>query len=331
MIKRREFIAGLGSAAAWPIVVRAQQSERVRRVGVLTSYEENDAEAKTLLSALTEGLTELGWIEGRNLRMEFRWTRGVPDRALAQAKELVDLQPDVIVAESTPQTAALQRETRTIPIIFLQVSDPIGSGFIASLSRPGANITGLAWMEPSIGGKWVELLAEIVPGMKRVAGVFNPDTAPYVPSYYLPSFEAAARSLKIDPIVSRVHSEAEIEMLMASLAGEQRGGLVAMSDGYIMVHRVPIVALAARYKVPAIYFNASIVRDGGLLSYAADSRDIFHRAASYVDRILRGQKPAELPVQLPVKFQMALNTRTANTLGLTVPQSIVLRADEVTE
>jgi putative tryptophan/tyrosine transport system substrate-binding protein len=297
--------------------------DRVRRIGVLTSFDENDPEAKAYLSEFMKGLGELGWTDGRNVRMV--------DRARVYAKELVDLQPAVILADATPQTAAFQRETRTIPIVFVVVSDPIGSGFVASLPRPGGNITGFIPWEPTMGGKWLELLMEIAPGVTRVAAMFNPDTAPYVTSYYLPSFEAAARSLKMEASVAPVRSDAEIESVITSLGSEPKGGLIAMSDSFSAVHAVPITLLAARNNVPAIYWNAIFPRAGGLLSYGADTRDRFHRAASYVDRILRGAKPADLPVQLPVKFVMAVNVKTAKALGLSVPQSILLSADEVIE
>jgi putative ABC transport system substrate-binding protein len=273
----------------------------------------------------------MGWIEGRNLRLDIRWAGGSADLARKHAKELVDLQPDVIFSESTPPTAALQRETRTIPMVIQGVSDPIGSGFIEQLSRPGGNITGLGWMEPAMGGKWLELLTDIAPTVRRVAAIFNPDTAPYVRSYYLPSFEDAARSLKIEPLVLPVRSDAEIETVIASLGREPKGGPIAMSDSFLVVHATPIALVAARNKVPAIYFNAIFVRAGGLLSYAADLRDQWYRAAAYVDRILRGAKPADLPVQLPVKFEMAVNDKTAKALGLAIPQSFLLRADEVIE
>ena len=219
------------------------------------------------------------------------------------AKELVDLQPDVILADATPATAALQRETRTIPIVFAVVSDPVGAGFVAGLPRPGGNITGFIIMEASMAGKWLELLTEIAPGIKRAAIMFNPDTAPGGGSYYLPSFEAAARSLKVEPIAAPVHSDAEIETVITSLGREPGGGLVVMPDTFMIVHRAPIILLAARNNVPAVYSNRRFVRDGGLLSYGPDSVDIFRRSASYVDRILRGAKPADLPVQLPIKFR----------------------------
>jgi putative tryptophan/tyrosine transport system substrate-binding protein len=329
-MNRRQFIAGLGSAATWPLAARAQQPN-VPVVGVLWSMPEFDPIAKPLLSALTQGLADMGWTEGRNLRIVIRWAAGNVDRAGAYAKELVDLRPEVILADSTPQTAAFQRETSTIPIVFFGVSDPVGSGFVAGMPRPGGNITGFAYVEPSMGGKWLELLIEIAPSVKRVAAMFNPDTAPYVRSYYLPSFEGGAKSRNIEAISTPVRSDAEIEATIASLGREQGGGLVAMPDSFTFAHRETIISLAAQYKVPAVYFHSSFSRDGGLLSYATDPKDQVRRAAAYIDRILRGAKPADLPVQLPVKFEMVVNFKTAKALGLTVPQSILLRADEVIE
>jgi putative ABC transport system substrate-binding protein len=273
----------------------------------------------------------LGWIEGRNLQMDVRWIGGDTDLLETYAKEIVSLQPDAILVDSTPQTAALQRETQSIPIVFVTVSDPIGSGFIANLSRPGKNITGFIPWEPSMGGKWVQLLAEIAPGINRVAALFNPQTASYVTTNYLPSFEAAARSLNAEPIQAPVHSDHDIETVMASLGGKPGGGLVVMPDAFSVAHRTSIISLAARNNVPVVYQTPFFARDGGLLSYGASSEDTYHRAASYVDRILRGAKPADLPVQLPVKFEMAVNLKTAKALGLKVPQSILLSADEVIE
>jgi putative ABC transport system substrate-binding protein len=330
-LRRREFIAGLGGAAAWPVVARAQQSERVRRVGVLWSIGENDLEGNVFLPEFTRTLTELGWSEGHNLRMDLRRTEGSIERARTYAKELVDLQPDVILADTTPPTAALQEITRTIPIVFVGVTDPIGSGFVSSVPRPGRNITGFAYVEPSMGGKWLELLIEIAPSVKRVAAMFNPDTAPYVRSYYLPSFEGGAKSRNIEAISTPVRSDAEIEATIASLGREQGGGLVAMPDGFLNNHRAVIISAAARANVPAVYYLPFYVRDGGLLYYGPDQAYPFRRAATYVDRILRGAKPEELPVQFPTKFEMIVNVKTAKALGLTVPQSILLRADEVIE
>ena len=326
-MRRREFIAGLAGAAAWPLAVRAQQSERMRRLGVLIPFEEND-EAKGWLSGFTQGLAELGWTDGRNVRIDVRWASSI-DRARMYAKELVDLQPDVILSQSTPVTAAFQRETRTIPIVFVFVADPVGSGFVASLPRPSGNITGFIDEEAGMASKWLELLRQIAPGVKRVAMMFNPDTAPGGGSYFLPSFESAARSLKMEPIIARVRSDAEIEAVLTSLGREPGGGLIVMPDQFVQVHRAPIILLAARNNIPAVYQLSFFVRDGGLLSYGPDGADLFRRAPSYVDRILRGAKPADLPVQVPVKFEMAVNAKTAKALGLTVPQSILLSADEV--
>jgi putative ABC transport system substrate-binding protein len=330
-MKRRQFITLLGGAATWPLAARAQQPDRVRRVGVLMAFNENDATSKDFLSAFTQALAELGWSDGRNVQIDVRYCGDSVDRMRMLSKEVVDLQPDVILTDTTPITAAVQRETRTIPIVFVVVSDPVGSGFVASLPRPGGNITGFMPNEPSLGGKWLELLTEIAPGVNRAAFMFNPETAPYVPSYYLPSFEAAARTFNVTPIVVAVHSDAEIEPVISSLAREPRGGLVGMADNFMLVHRALIVSLAARNNVPAVYYDADFVRDGGLLSYGADFGDMFRRAGPYVDRILRGARPADLPVQLPAKLTMALNAKTAKALGLVVPQSILVRADEVIE
>jgi putative tryptophan/tyrosine transport system substrate-binding protein len=331
-MRRRDFIAGLGGAAAWPLAARAQQGDRMRRIGVLMPFDENDLEAKAFLSAFTQELAGLGWTDGRNVRMDVRWTAGNIDRARIYAKELVDLRPETILANGTSVTAALQRETRTIPIVFAGISDPVGEGFVAGLPRPGGNITGFISLEASLAGKWLELLPEIAPRVKRAGFMFNPDTARNVSSYFLPSFEAAARSLKVEPISATVYSDADIQAVITSLGRAPGGGLVVMPDGsFNTVHRAQIILLAAQNNVPAVYYATYFARDGGLLSYGPDYRDIFRRAALYVDRILRGAKPADLPVQLPVKFEMALNAKTAKALGLAVPQSILLRADEVIE
>jgi putative tryptophan/tyrosine transport system substrate-binding protein len=254
-VKRREFIAGLGSAVAWPLAARAQSSDRMRRIGVLLGFGENDPGANPALSGFMQGLTEFGWIDGRNLRMDVRWAAGNVDRAQTFAKELVNLQPDVILTQGTSVTAALQRETRTIPIVFAVVADPVGAGFVAGLPRPGGNITGFINLEASMAGKWLELLTEIAPAVKRAAIMFNPDTAPGGGSYYLPAFEAAARSLQMEPITAPVHSDTEIETIITSLGRrEPGGGLVVMTDDFMYVHRAPIILLAARNNVPAVYF-----------------------------------------------------------------------------
>jgi ABC-type uncharacterized transport system substrate-binding protein len=329
-MRRREFIAGIGAAAVVrPLATRAQQPDRVRRVGVLLAFDENDPRGKAELSAFTKALEDLGWTYGRNLRMDVRWTANSIDRMRVLAKELVDLQPEVILAYTTPATAALQRVTGTIPIIFVVVSDPVGAGFVASLPRPGGNITGFINVEAAMMGKWLELLIEIAPDVKRIAIMFNPDTAPGGGSYYLPSFDAAARLLKVESITAPVHDDAEIETVINTLGRGPRSGLVSMPDAFTYSHRAPIILQAARSGVPAVYQTPDCVREGGLLSYGPDVVDIFRRAAPYVDRILRGAKPADLPVQLPVKFEMAINVKTAKALGLAVPQSILLSADEV--
>jgi putative tryptophan/tyrosine transport system substrate-binding protein len=301
-MKRREFIAGLGSAVAWPPAVPAQQGDRVRRIGVLMLIDENELGAKTRLSAFTQALADLGWTDGRNLLTYIRLALVDVDRVQALAKELVGLQLDVILVNSTPGTAALQRETRTIPIVFVNVADPVGSGFVAAFNEPGGNITGFGFLEASIGGKLLELLSEIAPGLKRAAILFNPDTAPV--STYMPSFEAGARSLKIEPIVATARSDAEIEATITSLRREPGVGLVVMPDVFMFNHRVPIISAAARNNVPTVYWQSVFAKDGGLLSYGVDPIDNFRRAGRYVDRILRGAKPGDLPVQFPTKYEM---------------------------
>jgi putative ABC transport system substrate-binding protein len=329
-MKRRQFIAGLGSAAAWPITVRAQQQpERMRRIGVLMPYEENDPVAKTRLSVFTQAFADLGWTDGRNVRMDIRWYGGDINRIRAHARELIGLQPDILVVGGTTAAAALQQETRTIPIVFAGVGDPVGIGLIAAYNKPGGNITGFGYLEASMGGKWLELLSEIAPGLKRAAIMFNPDNAGR--ANYVSSFETAARSLKVVPIIAPVHGDVEIETAIIALGAEPGGGLVVMPDVFMTVHRASTISAVARNNLPAVYTLAAFARDGGLLSYGADPVDDFRRATSYVDRILRGANPAELPVQLPAKFDMVVNLKTAKALGLTVPQSILLRADEVIE
>jgi putative ABC transport system substrate-binding protein len=328
-IRRREFIAALGGAAAWPLAAHAQQGDRMRRIGVLMPGDENDPMRKSFVSAFTQALADLGWTDGRNVRMDLRWAGDDINRIRALAQELVGLQPEIIATSGTPATAALQRETRTIPIVFAFVTDPVASGLVARLDRPNGNITGFASYEPTLGGKWLELLSEIAPGLKRVAIMFNPDTAPI--STFMPSFETAARSLKVVPISAPVHSDGEIETAITALGREPGGGLVVIPDAFTAAHRAPIISAAAQNHVPAVYTGAELARDGGLLSYGPDEVDSWRRAATYVDRILRGAKPGDLPVQLPVKYEMAVNLKTAKALGLAVPPSILLRSDEMIE
>jgi putative ABC transport system substrate-binding protein len=329
MIRRRDFIAGLGGAAAWPLVARAQQRERMRRIGVLTPFDENDAQQKRRLSAFTQALAGLGWTDGRNVRMDVRYAGADINRIRALAQELVGVQPDIIVAGGGTVTVALRRETRTIPIVFGSLNDPVASGLVERLDRPSGNITGFGGLEATQGGKLLELLSEIAPGLKRAAIMFNPDEAPV--SAFVTSFEAAARSLKVAPITAPFHSDVEIETAIIALGREPGGGLVVMPDIFMLAHRAPIISAATRNNVPAVYGMSDFAKDGGLLSYGPDLADIFRRAASYVDRILRGAKPGDLPVQLPTKFEMVVNRKTANALGLEVPPSIMLRADEVIE
>ncbi len=330
-MRRREFIVGLGSAVALPVVTRAQQSERTLRVGVALGFDDGDPVGKYQFSRFTQGLAESGWNEGRNLRMDVRWAGSGVDRTSRVAKELVGLRPDAIFAANTPLASALQSETRTIPIVFVIVGDPITAGLVASLPHPGGNLTGFITTEPRMAGKWLELLTEIAPGIDRAAAMFNPDTAPDGGTSYLRAFEAAARSIKLAPVAALVRSDAEIENVMASLGREPGVGLVVMPDVFTVVHRAAIISLAAQSKVAAVYWHSIFCRDGGLLSYGPDYAELFHQASFYVDRVLRGAKPADLPVQLPTKFEMTLNGKTAKTLGLAVPQSILLRADEVIE
>jgi putative ABC transport system substrate-binding protein len=329
-IRRREIITLLGGAAAWPLGARAQQGERVRRIGVLMPGGEMPGGENDLrYSAFTQALAGLGWTDGRNVRMDPRWGGGDINRIRALARELVGLQPDIIVTLGATVTAVVQRETRTIPIVFTSAVDPVAIGLVPNLNQPGRNITGFARLEATLGGKWLELLSEITPGLKRAAIMFNPDWA--VAAAFMPSVEMAARSLKVEAITAPVHSDAEIETAIIALGREPGVGLFVVGDPFTLAHRAPIISAAARNNVPAVYSQSEFARDGGLLSYGVDRADIFRRAASYVDRILRGEKPGDLPVQLPTKFEMAVNLKTAKALGLAVPPSIMLRATEVIE
>jgi putative ABC transport system substrate-binding protein len=327
-LQRREFIAGIGGAAAWPLAVRAQ-GDRVRRIGVLMGGDENDPVLKPRFPAFAQALAGLGWTDGRNVRMDLRWVGDDINRFRALAQELVRLRPDIILTGGTPPTVAVQRETRTIPIVFATVADPVASGIVAKLNQPGGNVTGFANYEASLGGKYLELLSEIAPGLKRAAIIFNPDLFPV--SSFMPSFETAAGSLKVMPIAAPVHSDGEIETAIIALGRKPGGGLVLIPDAFTTARRTSIISAAARNNAPAVYSESGFARDGGLLSYGPDPVDNWRRAATYVDRILRGEKPGDLPVQLPTKFEMVLNLKTAKALGLAVPPSIMLRATEVIE
>ena len=329
-MRRRDFITVLGgTAVVLPLAAHAQQPDRMRLIGVLMAHGESDAEFEAYLDGFREELQKLGWTEGRNIRIETRW--GVLDDAESRqriAKELVALQPDVILTQNTPPTASMLQQTRTIPIIFVIVADPVGSGFVESLARPGGNATGFTVLEPTTAGKWLELLKEIAPRVNRAAFLFNPATAPYV-KYFLNPFNAAAASLGVEAIAAPVHDRSELDTVVAAQAREPNSGLIVIPDGFLNVHRAEIISLAARYRLPAVYPWRFFAEAGGLLSYGSDQRDQFRLAATYVNRILRGAEPSELPVQAPVKAELVINVKTAKALGLTIPQSLLLRADEV--
>jgi putative ABC transport system substrate-binding protein len=331
-MRRREFIKAIaGSAIAWPLAVLAQQAERTRRIGVLMGYPENDLEGPAFFAAFRGGLEKLGWVEGRNIRLDTRWAS--PNDAEARqrfAKELVALQPDVILSAVTPTTAALLQHTRTIPIVFATVSDPVGSGFVAGLAQPGGNVTGFQSMVGSLGGKWLELLKEIAPRVIRVAMLFNPAVAPYAEAFLNP-FKAAASSFAVEPIAAPVQDASTLESVIAAQARAPNGGLIVMPDTFTDVHRAEIISLAARSGLPAVYPRRTFTELGGLLSYGIDQFDSYRRAATYVDRILKGEKPGELPVQAPVKFELVINLKTAKALGLNIPVALQQRADELIE
>jgi ABC-type uncharacterized transport system substrate-binding protein len=328
-MKRREFITMVGGvAAAWPLALPAQQSDRTRLVGVLMNNAENDAETKAQLTALLQELKQLGWSEDRNLRVQLRYAADRPDQYQALAKELVALQPDVIFAYTTPITTALQFESRTVPIVFAQVSDPIGSGVVASLARPGGNLTGLLLYEEGIAGKWVAMLKEIAPKLKRAALLANPKTTPY--EYFVRSAEAVARPLAIELVPGLVESTSDIERVIATFAGAD-AGLLVLPSGTTTLYRDLVVALAEKYRLPSVYPFRFYVTAGGLMSYSTDLVDQSRKAASYLDRILRGANPAELPVQAPTKYVTTVNLKAARGLGLDVPPSLLVRADEVIE
>jgi ABC-type uncharacterized transport system substrate-binding protein len=330
-MRRRKFIAALGAAAmVWPSISRAQQTPRLRRIGVLMGLQASDPLGQAEFKALQHGLQDLGWNHGQNVQFEVRWPDTNIERISAAAKELVTLHPEIIVARATPSTAAAKRESGTIPIVFLQVADPLGVGFVQSLARPGGYLTGFTNFEASLGGKWLELLKQIAPRLDRVAVLFNPDTAPYAETF-LKSIEAAAPSFDVRSTRVPIRNVSELEASISNISRQLGGGIVQIPDTYTLAHRDLLIALSARYKVPAVYSNNSFAVSGGLNSYAVDSRDVFRRAADYVDRILKGAKPVDLPVQQPTKFELAINVKTAKALGLTVPPVLLARAYELIE
>ena len=327
-IRRREFITLLGgAAAAWPLAAQAQQP---RRIGVLLTGAATDPEIQSRNRALEAGLRDLGWIDGRNLMIDYRWALADASSLRIQAAELVSTTPELIVATNTAALAAAQKATGTIPIVFNSVTDPVAQGFIASLARPGGNSTGFGHWQSTMGGKWLEILKETAPQVTHVAVVFNPDTATYS-GLFLPTMQAAAKSLAVTLTICPIRDTAGIERALAAVAAQPDGGLMLLPDAFTWTLRRQIVALAAHYRLPAIYQYGHIAREGGLVAYGIDPVDVYRRTATYVDRILNGTKPADLPVQLPTKFELVINLKTANALALTIPQSFLLRADEVIE
>jgi putative tryptophan/tyrosine transport system substrate-binding protein len=328
VMKRRELIMLIGGTVAWPLVARAQQGERIRRIGFLMPFGEHDPEMTLRMGAFRKEFDRLGWSEGRNVRFDYRWAAGV-ERFPTYASELVGLAPAVILVQSNPGVAALQKAARSIPIVFASVADPVGSGFIRSLSHPGGNITGFTHFEPPMGEKWLEALKKIAPGVTRVAALLHMETA--VHAAFLRSAEAVAPSLGLDVRASNVHDAAEIERAITAFAAEPNGGLIVMPHPVTVSNRDLIISLAARHRLPAVYAFRFFAAAGGLMSYGADQVDMFRRAASYVDRILRGAKPDELPVQVSNHFELVLNVKTAKTLGLEIPPTLLAIANEVIE
>jgi putative ABC transport system substrate-binding protein len=328
--KRREFITLLGAAVTWPLAARAQQAERMRRVGVLMGYADTDPAAQAQIAALRQELQKLGWDEGRNIRIDVRFPAADAGRVRAILMELMSLTPDVLVSNTNFVTAVVQAEVRTIPIVFIFVGDPVGSGFVSNDARPNGNLTGFAnWDSPAMSGKWLELLKEVAPQVERIGFMMHPETPAHI--RYFKSAEALAPALKVKQVALGVHDADEIERAMAAFAAERNGGVVVLPHAVTLTNRNLIVALAARLRLPALYPLAFYAKAGGLISYGFDPVNQFQQGAGYVDRILRGAKPADLPVQYPTKLQLVVNLKTAKTLGLTIPESFLLRADEVIE
>jgi putative tryptophan/tyrosine transport system substrate-binding protein len=330
-MRRREFITLLRGMVVWPFAVRAQQGERIRKIGVLMGIAESNPQSAPRVKGMREELRQLGWTEGHNLQMDFRWAAGDPKQVMALARELVDRQPDLIIAQGTPTTAALLQQTSTIPIVFVQVADPITSGFIQSFARPGGNATGFTNFEYStIAEKWLEMLKQIAPRLTRVAVLFNPETAAYS-RHFLSSMEVAGSSLGLQPIPTPIRTPVDIEQALNASVRESDSALAVLPDIFTGAHLVPIIAGAARHRLPAMYPFRIFAESGGLISYGSEPDDLYRRAVGYADRILKGSKPADLPVQAPTKFELVINLKTAKTLGLTVPPTLLARADEVIE
>jgi ABC-type uncharacterized transport system substrate-binding protein len=328
---RRKFLATLisGAAMAWPLAARAQQPDRMRRIGVLIPLTEDHPEAQPRAMAFQRALAELGWTDGRNVRIDYRFG-GSAERIRAHAAELVSLAPDVVVGNTTAVVTAFRQATQKTPIVFAGVMDPVGQGLVSSLARPGGDSTGFGLEEPNMGGKWLDLLKAIAPRVARVAVMFNPDTAPYAP-LFLPAMEAAGLSLSVELIASPVRTDTDIEQAVASAGRHQLGGLIVLPDPFTLAHHELIIALAARHQVPAAYPVRSFAASGGLMAYGIDRIDLYRRTASYVHRILKGEKAADLPIQMPTKFELVINRKTANALGLQIPDKLLALADEVIE
>jgi putative tryptophan/tyrosine transport system substrate-binding protein len=334
-MRRREFITLVGGAAtastaSWPRPLNAQQPDRMRRIGVFVVLSENDPQSQTRVTAFQQGLEKLGWTVGRNVRIDFRFDVADDERARAATADLLRLAPDVMVTNSGAALRAVQQATKTMPTVFVAVTEPIAQGFVASLAHPGGNTTGFANFEPSVGAKWLELLREIAPRVTRVAFMFNPEASPVAP-VFVPSAEAAAPKFGMEMMIAPVHGPAEIEAVMTSVGREPGGGLIVPPDTFMALHYKRIVDLAARYQLPAIYAFRFYVTAGGLVSYGPDIVDEFRRAASYVDRIFRGEKAGDLPVQQPTKFELVINLKTARALGLDISAMLLARADEAIE
>ena len=330
-MRRRELLALLGGMTAWPVAARAQQSDRIRRIGVLMVIAADDPLRASYAGALQEGLKSLGWVEGKNIEIEYRWAGADIGRVKQFAKELAAARLDVIIGHTSPATIALMREAPTTPILFVTVTEPLGQGLVKSLAKPGGHVTGFTNFEFSMGGKWIQILKEILPEVKTAKVIFNPDTAPGAGDIFMRSIDAGAKSLVIEVTPARVHDATTIEAAFSAVSNSQNAGVIVPPDVFLIVNRAKIIELAARYRVPTIYQYDYFIRDGGLVSYGVDVPDLFRRVASYVDRVLNGASPAELPVQAPTKFQLVVNLKTAKALGLTVPPSLLLRADEVIE
>jgi len=330
-VRRRAFIALLGGAAAAASGSARAQQDRVRRIGVLMGYAEADSDTQARMAAFRNGLDQLGWKDGRNIQITFRFGVGEMDRVREFAKQLIDLNPDVIVCETTPTLKVLAQQTATLPIVFVSVADPVNNGYVADLAHPGGHITGFTNFEATMGGKWIELLKKIAPATTRIGVIFNPDTAPGGGGFFVKSVEASAPSLAAKVISCPVHSDAEIESAIIDLGHEPGGGLIVMLDVFTAVHRPTIISQALANRVPTIFPWRFGATDGGLVSYGVDVADLHRRAAAYVDRILKGTKPADLPVQQPTKFELVINLKTAKALGIEVSPTLLATADEIIE